>query len=161
MYRGLLESYQHLQQEMTSVAAQWQECEKRIDDYVDEQVNTLKSHRRTVYTPGFICSITALSRSFKEVIFFFQLLFKVEGQSLTNQRTETHKSLISKNVSAVMKANMSVFALEFHLALIHVFFSSSSQTSKSKQRMLKEDWEFFKQRKFIEEQVCLLNVASF
>lgn len=27
-----------------------------------------------------------------------QLLFKVEGQSLTNQRTEPHKSLISKNV---------------------------------------------------------------
>uniref|UniRef100_H3C5P1 Family with sequence similarity 193 member A n=1 Tax=Tetraodon nigroviridis TaxID=99883 RepID=H3C5P1_TETNG len=62
-YRSLLESYQQLQQEMASVAAQWQECEKRIDDYVDEQ------------------------------------------------------------------------------------------TSKSKQRMLKEDWEFFKQRKFIEEQV--------
>lgn len=50
MYRNLLESYQQLQQEMTSVAAQWQECEKRIDDYVDEQVYTLKSYRRTVYT---------------------------------------------------------------------------------------------------------------
>uniref|UniRef100_A0A674N2W3 Family with sequence similarity 193 member A n=1 Tax=Takifugu rubripes TaxID=31033 RepID=A0A674N2W3_TAKRU len=63
MYRSLLESCQQLQQEMSSVAAQWQECEKRIDDYVDEQ------------------------------------------------------------------------------------------TLKSKQRMLKEDWEFFKQRKFIEEQL--------
>ncbi|XP_041640857.1 protein FAM193A isoform X2 [Cheilinus undulatus] len=88
MYRTLLESYQQLQQEMASVAAEWQECEKRIDDYVDEQ-----------------------------------LLFKVEGQSLTNQRTEPHKSLISKN------------------------------TLKTKQRMLKEDWEFFKQRRFIEEQL--------
>eukprot|EP00066_Takifugu_rubripes_P021804 XP_011611070.1 PREDICTED: protein FAM193A [Takifugu rubripes] len=88
MYRSLLESCQQLQQEMSSVAAQWQECEKRIDDYVDEQ-----------------------------------LLFKVEGQSLPNQRAEPHKSLISKN------------------------------TLKSKQRMLKEDWEFFKQRKFIEEQL--------
>lgn len=29
----------------------------------------------------------------------FQLLFKVEGQGVTNQRTEPHKSLISKNVS--------------------------------------------------------------
>lgn len=38
MYRTLLESYQQLQQEMASVAAQWQDCEKRIDDYVDEQV---------------------------------------------------------------------------------------------------------------------------
>ncbi|XP_034543276.1 protein FAM193A isoform X8 [Notolabrus celidotus] len=88
MYRTLLESYQLLQQEMASVAAEWQECEKRIDDYVDEQ-----------------------------------LLLKVEGQSVTNQRTEPHKSLISKN------------------------------TLKTKQRMLKEDWEFFKQRRFIEEQL--------
>ncbi|XP_054912511.1 protein FAM193A isoform X1 [Poeciliopsis prolifica] len=87
MYRTLLERYQELQQELASVAAEWQECEKRIDDYVDEQ-----------------------------------LLFKVEGQSLTNQKTEPHKSLISKN------------------------------TLKAKQRMLKEDWEFFKQRRFIEEQ---------
>ncbi|XP_064782070.1 protein FAM193A-like [Oncorhynchus masou masou] len=88
MYRNLLESYQQLEQEMAAVAAEWQECEKRIDDYVDEQ-----------------------------------LLFKVEGQNLTNQRTEPHKSLISKN------------------------------TLKTKQRMLKEDWEFFKQRRFIEEQL--------
>uniref|UniRef100_A0A3Q0S7R8 Family with sequence similarity 193 member A n=1 Tax=Amphilophus citrinellus TaxID=61819 RepID=A0A3Q0S7R8_AMPCI len=63
MYRTLLESYQQLQQEMASVATRWQECEKRIDDYVDEQ------------------------------------------------------------------------------------------TLKTKQRMLKEDWEFFKQRRFIEEQL--------
>ncbi|XP_075889968.1 protein FAM193A isoform X1 [Nelusetta ayraudi] len=88
MYRTLLEGYQQLQQEMASVAVEWQECEKRIDDYVDEQ-----------------------------------LLFKVEGQGVTNQRTEPHKSLISKN------------------------------TLKTKQRMLKEDWEFFKQRRFIEEQL--------
>lgn len=45
MYRSLLESCQQLQQEMTSVAAQWQECEKRIDDYVDEQVYTVKLYR--------------------------------------------------------------------------------------------------------------------
>uniref|UniRef100_A0A667XAE2 Family with sequence similarity 193 member A n=1 Tax=Myripristis murdjan TaxID=586833 RepID=A0A667XAE2_9TELE len=63
MYRTLLESYQQLQQEMAAVAAEWHECEKRIDDYVDEQ------------------------------------------------------------------------------------------TLKTKQRMLKEDWEFFKQRRFIEEQL--------
>uniref|UniRef100_A0A8C8FTY4 FAM193 C-terminal domain-containing protein n=1 Tax=Oncorhynchus tshawytscha TaxID=74940 RepID=A0A8C8FTY4_ONCTS len=63
MYRTLLESYQQLEQEMAATAAEWQECEKRIDDYVDEQ------------------------------------------------------------------------------------------TLKTKQRMLKEDWEFFKQRRFIEEQL--------
>ncbi|XP_061840114.1 protein FAM193A isoform X1 [Nerophis lumbriciformis] len=88
MYGTLLVSYQHLQQEMASVAAQWQDCEKRIDDYVDEQ-----------------------------------LLFKVEGQSFTNQRTESHKSLVGKN------------------------------TLKTKQRMLKEDWELFKQRRYREEQL--------
>ncbi|XP_066574217.1 protein FAM193A isoform X2 [Amia ocellicauda] len=89
MYSGLLQSYHQLDQEMNVVAVKWLECEKRIDDYVDEQ-----------------------------------LLFKVEGQNHTNQRTEPHKSLISKNMSL-----------------------------KSKQRMLKEDWEFFKQRRFIEEQL--------
>ncbi|XP_035273949.1 protein FAM193A [Anguilla anguilla] len=89
MYRALLERYHQLDQEMNVVAVEWLECEKRIDDYVDEQ-----------------------------------LLFKVEGQNHTNQRTEPHKSLISKNMSL-----------------------------KTKQRLLKEDWEFFKQRRFIEEQL--------
>ncbi|XP_053713614.1 protein FAM193A isoform X1 [Synchiropus splendidus] len=88
LYRTLLDTFQQLQQEMHSVATQWQECEKRIDDYVDEQ-----------------------------------LLFKVDSQGVSNQRIEPHTSLISKT------------------------------TLKSKQRMLKEDWEFFKQRRYIEEQV--------
>uniref|UniRef100_A0A3P9JBW8 Family with sequence similarity 193 member A n=1 Tax=Oryzias latipes TaxID=8090 RepID=A0A3P9JBW8_ORYLA len=43
-YRTLLENYDQLQREMSSVAAEWQECEKRIDDYVDQQ--TLKSKQR-------------------------------------------------------------------------------------------------------------------
>uniref|UniRef100_A0AAQ4Q0F5 FAM193 C-terminal domain-containing protein n=1 Tax=Gasterosteus aculeatus aculeatus TaxID=481459 RepID=A0AAQ4Q0F5_GASAC len=63
MYRTSLGSYHQLQHDMALVATEWQECEKRIDDYVDEQ------------------------------------------------------------------------------------------TLKTKQRMLKEDWEFFKQRRFIEEQL--------
>lgn len=29
-----------------------------------------------------------------------QLLFKVDGQTVANQRTEPHKSLVSKNVRA-------------------------------------------------------------
>ncbi|XP_057699803.1 protein FAM193A isoform X1 [Corythoichthys intestinalis] len=86
-YRTLLENYQRLEREMASVAGEWQECEKRIDDYVDEQ-----------------------------------LLFKVEGQSFSDQRTEPHKSPLGKN------------------------------TLKTKQRMLKEDWESFKQRRYVEEQ---------
>ncbi|XP_041079393.1 protein FAM193A-like isoform X2 [Polyodon spathula] len=64
MYSTLLQSYHQLDQEMNLVSVEWLECEKRIDDYVDEQ-----------------------------------------------------------------------------MAL------------KTKQHMLKEDWEFFKQRKFIEEQL--------
>lgn len=48
MYRTLLESYQQLQQEMATVAAEWQECEKRIDDYVDEQVHTSKSQNKHI-----------------------------------------------------------------------------------------------------------------
>lgn len=88
-----------------------------------------------------------------------QLLFKVEGQSLTNQRTEPHKSLISKNVSGVIKSNRCLH-LSFHISVVYGIFSSHSQTLKSKQRMLKEDWEFFKQRKFIEEQVLLLNTIT-
>ena len=43
MYRTLLESYHQLQQEMASVATEWQECEKRIDDYVDEQVDSART----------------------------------------------------------------------------------------------------------------------
>lgn len=42
MYRTMIASYQQLQQEMASVATEWQECEKRIDDYVDEQVKRMK-----------------------------------------------------------------------------------------------------------------------
>lgn len=88
MYRALLERYHQLDQEMSAVALEWLECEKRIDDYVDEQ-----------------------------------LLFKVEGQNLTNQRTEPHKSLINRNMSL-----------------------------RTKQRMLKEDAEIFKHKRFFEEQ---------
>lgn len=72
MYSTLLQRYHQLEQEMGQVAEAWLECQKRIDDYVDEQM-----------------------------------------------------------------------------------------AMKTKQRMLKEDWEFFKQRRFIEEQprsvqVCIM-----
>ena len=57
MYRTLLESYQHLRQEMASVAAEWQECEKRIDDYVDQQVYT--QYRRINKTKVFLSTAGA------------------------------------------------------------------------------------------------------
>ncbi|KAJ8382963.1 hypothetical protein SKAU_G00037410 [Synaphobranchus kaupii] len=53
-----------------------------------------------------------------------QLLVKVEGQNHTHQRKEPHKSLVNKNMPL-----------------------------KTKQQILKEDWEFFKQRRFVEEQL--------
>ncbi|XP_077575275.1 protein FAM193A [Stigmatopora nigra] len=88
-YRSLLDDYQRLEREMAAVAGEWRECEKRIDDYVDEQ-----------------------------------LLFKVEGPSFADHRTEPpRKSPSGKN------------------------------TLKTKQRMLKEDWESFKQRRYVEEQL--------
>nr|XP_014348486.1 PREDICTED: protein FAM193A [Latimeria chalumnae] len=64
MYSTLLQRYHQLEQEMSRISAEWLKCQKRIDDFVDEQM-----------------------------------------------------------------------------------------TLKTKQRMLKEDWEFFKQRRFIEEQL--------
>lgn len=84
-----------------------------------------------------------------------QLLFKVEGQSLTNQRTEPHKSLISKNVRELKIILYHTLNFNFFDLWKFMFFSLSAnfQTLKTKQRMLKEDWEFFKQRRFIEEQV--------
>lgn len=45
MYRTLLESYQQLDREMHAVAAEWLECEKRIDDYVDKQVRSQDPHQ--------------------------------------------------------------------------------------------------------------------
>lgn len=38
MYKALLDSLHVLEQEMKAVAVEWMECRKRIDDYVDEQV---------------------------------------------------------------------------------------------------------------------------
>ncbi|XP_018594232.2 protein FAM193A-like isoform X2 [Scleropages formosus] len=88
VYATLLQRCQQLEQEMAKVATQWLECEKLINDYVDQQ-----------------------------------LLFKAEGQNHTTQRTP-HTSLISRNTSL-----------------------------KAKHRTLKDDWEFFKQQRFIEEQL--------
>lgn len=41
MYSTLLQRYHQLEQEMGQVAEAWLECQKRIDDYVDEQVRTV------------------------------------------------------------------------------------------------------------------------
>uniref|UniRef100_A0A8C1NP12 Family with sequence similarity 193 member A n=1 Tax=Cyprinus carpio TaxID=7962 RepID=A0A8C1NP12_CYPCA len=45
MYCTLLERYHQLDQEMSAVALEWLECEKRIDDYVDEQMSLRTKQR--------------------------------------------------------------------------------------------------------------------
>ncbi|RXM99019.1 Protein FAM193A [Acipenser ruthenus] len=42
MYSTLLQSYHQLDHEMNLVSVEWLECEKRIDDYVDEQLSNSK-----------------------------------------------------------------------------------------------------------------------
>ncbi|XP_054437852.1 protein FAM193A [Pteronotus mesoamericanus] len=46
-YSALLQRYQRSEEELRRVAAQWLECQKRIDAYVDEQMTT-KSKPRTL-----------------------------------------------------------------------------------------------------------------
>ncbi|XP_069798256.1 protein FAM193A isoform X1 [Narcine bancroftii] len=45
MYSTLLQRYLQMDQEMRRVAAEWLECQKRIDDYVDEQM-AMKTKQR-------------------------------------------------------------------------------------------------------------------
>ncbi|XP_078071293.1 protein FAM193A isoform X1 [Mustelus asterias] len=45
MYSTLLQRYLQMDQEMSRVAAEWLECQKRIDDYVDEQM-AMKTKQR-------------------------------------------------------------------------------------------------------------------
>uniref|UniRef100_A0AAR2KHR5 FAM193 C-terminal domain-containing protein n=1 Tax=Pygocentrus nattereri TaxID=42514 RepID=A0AAR2KHR5_PYGNA len=51
MYRALLDSLHGLEQEMKAVAVEWMECEKRIDDYVDEQMS-LRTKQRMLKEDG-------------------------------------------------------------------------------------------------------------
>ncbi|XP_040275136.1 protein FAM193A isoform X3 [Bufo bufo] len=43
MYSTLLQRYLQLEQEMGRIAEEWLECQKRIDNYVDEQLNNKKA----------------------------------------------------------------------------------------------------------------------
>uniref|UniRef100_A0A4W4GLE8 FAM193 C-terminal domain-containing protein n=1 Tax=Electrophorus electricus TaxID=8005 RepID=A0A4W4GLE8_ELEEL len=51
MYRALLDGLCGLEQQMRAVAEEWAECEKRIDDYVDEQMS-LRTRQRVVKDDG-------------------------------------------------------------------------------------------------------------
>lgn len=48
MYSTLLQRYHQLEQEMGQVAEAWLECQKRIDDYVDEQVRIMQTVSRLI-----------------------------------------------------------------------------------------------------------------
>lgn len=43
-YSTLLQRYQRSEEELRKVAEEWLECQKRIDAYVDEQVNVAPRH---------------------------------------------------------------------------------------------------------------------
>ncbi|XP_063313756.1 protein FAM193A isoform X2 [Pelobates fuscus] len=43
MYSTLLQRYHQLEQEMGQISEEWLECQKRIDNYVDEQLNNKKT----------------------------------------------------------------------------------------------------------------------
>ncbi|XP_073504735.1 protein FAM193A isoform X1 [Phyllobates terribilis] len=45
MYTTLLQRYLQLEQEMAQIAEEWLECQKRIDNYVDEQMALQSKHR--------------------------------------------------------------------------------------------------------------------
>ncbi|XP_071982294.1 protein FAM193A isoform X3 [Engystomops pustulosus] len=45
MYSTLLQRYLQLEQEMGQIAEEWLECQKRIDNYVDEQMALQSKHR--------------------------------------------------------------------------------------------------------------------
>lgn len=94
------------------MALEWLECEKRIDDYVDEQVYFVGRYCECSLTE--LISLVAFLRGLASDTSFacFQLIFKVEGQNLTNQRTEPHKSLINRNVSC--STSHSLFIINLH-----------------------------------------------
>ncbi|CAJ0944857.1 unnamed protein product [Ranitomeya imitator] len=46
MYTTLLQRYLQLEQEMAQIAEEWLECQKRIDNYVDEQMALQTKHRK-------------------------------------------------------------------------------------------------------------------
>ncbi|XP_053314186.1 protein FAM193A isoform X2 [Spea bombifrons] len=45
MYSTLLQRYHQLEQEMSQISEEWLECQKRIDNYVDEQMALKTKHR--------------------------------------------------------------------------------------------------------------------
>uniref|UniRef100_A0A673I2Q9 Protein FAM193A-like n=1 Tax=Sinocyclocheilus rhinocerous TaxID=307959 RepID=A0A673I2Q9_9TELE len=91
MYRTLLERYHQLDQEMSAVALEWLECEKRIDDYVDEQMS-LRTKQRMLKEDAEI---------FKQKRFFEEQFLPNSKKSLggDSKFTDTVKQMLSTRLS--------------------------------------------------------------
>uniref|UniRef100_A0A8C2PW77 Family with sequence similarity 193 member A n=1 Tax=Cyprinus carpio TaxID=7962 RepID=A0A8C2PW77_CYPCA len=91
MYRTLLERYHQLDQEMSAVALEWLECEKRIDDYVDEQMS-LRTKQRMLKEDAEI---------FKQKRFFEEQFLPNSKKSLggDSKFTDTVKQMLSSRLS--------------------------------------------------------------
>uniref|UniRef100_A0A8C2G915 Family with sequence similarity 193 member A n=1 Tax=Cyprinus carpio TaxID=7962 RepID=A0A8C2G915_CYPCA len=91
MYCTLLERYHQLDQEMSAVALEWLECEKRIDDYVDEQMS-LRTKQRMLKEDAEI---------FKQKRFFEEQFLPNSKKSLggDSKFTDTVKQMLSSRLS--------------------------------------------------------------
>uniref|UniRef100_A0A672PJ72 Family with sequence similarity 193 member A n=1 Tax=Sinocyclocheilus grahami TaxID=75366 RepID=A0A672PJ72_SINGR len=91
MYHTLLERYHQLDQEMSAVALEWLECEKRIDDYVDEQMS-LRTKQWMLKEDAEI---------FKQKRFFEEQFLPNSKKSLVGDSkfTDTVKQMLSSRLS--------------------------------------------------------------
>uniref|UniRef100_A0A673MMI8 Protein FAM193A-like n=1 Tax=Sinocyclocheilus rhinocerous TaxID=307959 RepID=A0A673MMI8_9TELE len=91
MYCTLLERYHQLDQEMSAVALDWLECEKRIDDYVDEQMS-LRTKQRMLKEDAEI---------FKQKRFFEEQFLPNSRKSLggDSKYTDTVKQMLSSRLN--------------------------------------------------------------
>ncbi|KAK1791033.1 hypothetical protein P4O66_002029 [Electrophorus voltai] len=91
MYRALLDGLCGLEQQMRAVAEEWAECEKRIDDYVDEQMS-LRTRQRVVKDDGEI---------FKQRKLFEEQFLQTSKKSLVGDSTftDTVKQMLSSRLN--------------------------------------------------------------
>ncbi|XP_069059753.1 protein FAM193A isoform X5 [Pleurodeles waltl] len=89
MYTTLLQRYHQLEQEMGQVAEQWHECQKRIDDYVDEQM-ALKTKQRMLKEDW---------EFFKQRRFIEEQLNNKKALSGENNFTDTMRHMLSTRLS--------------------------------------------------------------
>ncbi|XP_078534704.1 protein FAM193A isoform X1 [Lissotriton helveticus] len=89
MYTTLLQRYHQLELEMGQVAEQWHECQKRIDDYVDEQM-ALKTKQRMLKEDW---------EFFKQRRFIEEQLNNKKALSGENNFTDTMRHMLSTRLS--------------------------------------------------------------